>query len=162
MAVPDIAQSNDALLIQVDPGMTPMCTFVPRQLNKDQMMSLFPESWITKYEMLHQATRPIQSKDPLFIRKANGDVGTKFLMASSEKKDVTVFLTQIAMLQPVSNACEEGLQIKAFREDGNHPLATYGGTLMIVLTARKKKALKKIIPRERKNPLSKSSKKDMK
>ena len=59
MAVPDIAQSNDALLIQVDPGMTPMCTFVPRQLNKDQMMSLFPESWITKYEMLHQATKPI-------------------------------------------------------------------------------------------------------
>ena len=44
MAVPDIAQSNDALLIQVDPGMTPMCTFIPRQLDKDQMMSLFPES----------------------------------------------------------------------------------------------------------------------
>ena len=37
MAVPDIAQSNDALLIQVDPGMTPMCTFVPRQLDKDRM-----------------------------------------------------------------------------------------------------------------------------
>ena len=53
MAVPEIAQSNDALLIQVDPGMTPMCTFVPRQLNKDQMSSLFPKSWITKYEMLH-------------------------------------------------------------------------------------------------------------
>ena len=35
MAVLDIAQSNDALLIQVDPGMTPMCAFVPRQLNKD-------------------------------------------------------------------------------------------------------------------------------
>ena len=62
MAVPDIAQSNDVLLIQVDPGMTPMCTFVPRQLDKDRMMSLFPESWITKYEMLHQATKPIQSK----------------------------------------------------------------------------------------------------
>ena len=37
MAVPDIAQSNDVLLIQVDPGMTPMCTFVPRQLDKDRM-----------------------------------------------------------------------------------------------------------------------------
>ena len=46
MVVPDISQSNDVLLIQVDPGMTPMCTFVPRQLNKDQMMSLFPELWI--------------------------------------------------------------------------------------------------------------------
>ena len=33
---------------------------------------------------------------------------------------------------------------------GNHPSVTYGGTFVIVLTARKKKALKKIIPRERK------------
>ena len=118
MAVPDTAQSNDALLIQVDPGMTPMCTFVPRQLDKDQMMSLFPESWIMKYEMLHQATKPIQSKNPLFIRKENGEVETKFLMAPSEKKDVTVFPTQIVMLQPVSYVSEDGLQIKAFREDG--------------------------------------------
>ena len=118
MVVPDIAQSNDVLLIQVDPRMTPMCTFVPRQLNKDQMMSFFLESWITKYEMLHQATKPIQSKDPLFIRKANGEVETKFLMAPLEKKDVTIFPTQIAMLQPVSNDGEDGLQIKAFQEDG--------------------------------------------
>ena len=44
---------------------------------------------------------------------------------------------------------------------GNHPLVTYGGTFMIVLTVRKKKVLKKIIPRERKNPPSKSSKKDL-
>ena len=29
MVVPNMAQSNDALLIQVDSGMTPMCTFVP-------------------------------------------------------------------------------------------------------------------------------------
>ena len=45
---------------------------------------------------------------------------------------------------------------------GNHPPITYGETFVIVLTARMKKALKKIIPRERKNPPSKSSKKDMK
>ena len=118
MVVPEIAQSNDALLIQVDPGMTPMCTFVPRQLNKDQMTSLFPKSWITKYEMLHQATKPIQSNDPLFIRKANGEVETRFLIAPSEKKDVTIFPTQIAMLQPMSYVCEDRLKIKAFREDG--------------------------------------------
>ena len=93
MAVPEIAQSNDALLIQVDPRMTPICTFVPRQLNKDQMSSLFPEPWITKYEMLHQATKPIQLNDPLFIKKANGEVETRFLTAPLEKKDVTVFPT---------------------------------------------------------------------
>ena len=98
--------------------MTPTCTFVPRQLNKDQMISLFPESWITKYEMLHQVTKPIQSKDPPFIRKANGEVETKFLTASPEKKDVTVFPTQIAMVQPVSYVEEKGLMIQGFREDG--------------------------------------------
>ena len=48
----------------------------------------------------------------------HGEVETKFLMAPSEKKDVTVFLTQIAMLQPVSYVGEDGLQIKAFRENG--------------------------------------------
>ena len=73
------------------------------------MMSLFPDSWIMKYEMLHQATKPIQSKDPLFIRKANGEVETKFLMAPADKEDVIVFPTQIAMLQPVSYVGEEGL-----------------------------------------------------
>ena len=114
MAIPDMAQSNDALLIQVDLGMTPMCTFVPRQLNRNQMTSLFPKSWITKYEMLHLVTKPIQSNDPFFTRKVNGEVETRFLTAPSEKKDVMVFPTQIAMLQPVSYVCENGLKIKRF------------------------------------------------
>ena len=53
MVVLDMAQTNDALLIQVDSGMAPICMFVPRQLTRDQMTSLFPDSWITKYETLH-------------------------------------------------------------------------------------------------------------
>ena len=130
-------------------------------------MSLFPESWITKYEMLHQATKPIQSKNPLFIRKENGEVETKFLMAPSEKKDVTVFPTQIVMLQPVSYVSEadfrsedlEKMESLVMKE--NHLWVTYGGTSVIVMTARKK-ALKKIGPRERKKLHNKSSKKDMK
>ena len=48
-----------------------------------------------------------------FVR-GMGKFVTKFLMVTSEKKDVTVFLTQIVMLQPVSYASEDGLQIKAF------------------------------------------------
>ncbi|KAL0016302.1 hypothetical protein SO802_003371 [Lithocarpus litseifolius] len=98
--------------------MTPMCTFVPRQLNRDQMTSLFPESWITKYKMLYQVTKPIQSNDPFFFRKPSGEVETRFLTASPKKKDVIIFPTQIAMLQPVSYVCENGFKIKTFREDG--------------------------------------------
>ena len=91
MAVPDMAQTNDALLIQVDPRMTPMCMFVPRQLIKDQMTSLFPKSWITKYEALYQKIKLIQSNNPFFIRKESGKVETRFVTATSEKKEVTVF-----------------------------------------------------------------------
>ena len=118
MAVPEMAQTDDALLIQVDSGLTPMCTFVPRQLTRDQMISLFPKSWITKYKALHQVVQPIQSNNPFFIRKENGEVKTRFLKASLEKKDVTVFPTQMAMLQPVPYVGEKGLIIKAFCEDG--------------------------------------------
>ena len=93
MAVPDMAQSNDALLIQVDPGLTPMCTFVLRQLTRDQMTTPFPKSWITKYEMLHQAIKPVQLNNPFFIRKENGKVETRFLVAPPKKKYVTIFPT---------------------------------------------------------------------
>ena len=76
MAVPKMAQTDDALLIQVDLGLTLICTFVPRQLTRNQMISLFPESWITKYESLHQVVQPIQSNNPLFIMKESGEVET--------------------------------------------------------------------------------------
>ncbi|KAL0005409.1 hypothetical protein SO802_012970 [Lithocarpus litseifolius] len=88
--VPEIAQTDDALLIQVDPGLTPMCTFVPRQLTRDQIISLVPKSWITKYESLHQAIQLIQSNNPFFIKKENGEVETRFLKAPPKKKDITV------------------------------------------------------------------------
>ena len=74
MAVPKMAQTDDALLIQVDLGLTLICTFVPRQLTRNQMISLFPGSWITKYESLHQVVQPIQSNNPLFIMKESGEV----------------------------------------------------------------------------------------
>ena len=35
VAILEIAQIDDALLIQVDPGLTLMCTYVPRQLIRD-------------------------------------------------------------------------------------------------------------------------------
>ena len=76
MVVPKMAQTDDALLIQVDLGLTLICTFVPRQLTRNQMISLFPESWITKYESLHQVVQPIQSNNPLFIMKESGEVET--------------------------------------------------------------------------------------
>ena len=62
-----------------------------------------------KYETLHQAIRPVQLNNPFFIRKENGEVETRFLVIPPEKKDVTVFPTQIAMLQQVLYVGEDGL-----------------------------------------------------
>ena len=90
------------------------------------------------------------------------------LVAPPEKKDVTFFPTQIAMLQPVSYVCEDGLKMhfvktKSLVMKANHLLATYGGIFVTVLNVEKKKLLKKIIQEEEiKNPLKKSSKKDRK
>ncbi|KAL4649979.1 hypothetical protein ACB092_01G052900 [Castanea dentata] len=146
IAIPEIAQSNDALLIQVDPGMTPMCTFVPRQLNKDQMKKLFPESWITKYETLHQASQPIQSNTPFFIRNQNGDVEVRF-MTTTPEKEVTVFPT--AMIQPVSYESLDGLQIKAFREDGKPVYEGKSSTGHIWWDKRRKKKSSQQLLKER-------------
>ena len=68
--------------------------------------------------MLHQAIKPIQLNNPFFIRKENGKVETRFLVAPPKKKDVTVFPTQIAMLHLVSYVYEDGLKINTFPKDG--------------------------------------------
>ena len=157
------------MLIQVDPGLTPICTFVPRQLTRDQIATLSPESWITKYEILHQVIKPVQSNNPFFIRKENGEVETRFLMAPPEKKDVTVFPTQIAMLHPVSYVYEDGTKINAFCEDGKpyyegkSPSSHIWWDICDCTKCRKEETLEEDYSRRRKkNPLNKSSKKDMK
>ena len=107
-----------------------------------------------KYETLHQVIKSVQSNYPFFIRMENGKVETRFLVAPLEKKDMTVFPTQIAMLQPVTYVWEDGLKINAFCEYGkqamkaNHPLAIYGEIFVIVLNVEKKKLLRKIIQEE--------------
>ncbi|KAK9991732.1 hypothetical protein SO802_026717 [Lithocarpus litseifolius] len=133
------------------------------------MTSLFLESWITKYETLHQAIKPIQSKNHFFIKKENGEVETRFLVAPPEKKDVTVFPTQIAMLQPVSYVCEDGLKINAFCEDGKpgyegkSPSGHIWWDICDCAECRKEETLKEDHSRRRKKiPLKKSSKKDIK
>ena len=85
MAIPDLAQSNDALLIQVDPGMTPTCTFVPRQLNREQMTSIFPESWITNI-LGRNGTMQAKRKNPLEGKNGN------FLEESSSKEELQKYV----------------------------------------------------------------------
>ncbi|MFS7995614.1 hypothetical protein Hanom_Chr12g01119991 [Helianthus anomalus] len=59
--------SSDAPLIDIDYSATPTCTYVPKQLSKEELTKLLPEKWITNYEQIQQA--PVQTiTTPVFFR----------------------------------------------------------------------------------------------
>ncbi|GJZ87937.1 putative zinc finger, CCHC-type containing protein [Tanacetum coccineum] len=79
MALLDTSQDNagDALMIDVDSNATPTCTYVPRQLFREELVKSVAEKWITNYEQIHQA--PVRSTSaPEFVRHENGLVEIKF------------------------------------------------------------------------------------
>ncbi|GJR02319.1 hypothetical protein Tco_0525303 [Tanacetum coccineum] len=89
--------AGDALLIDVDSNAIPTCTYVPRQLSRDELVKLLTKKWITNYEQIHQA--PVRSKSaPEFVRHENGLVEIKF--SSSQPKSENVFPTGIHMITP--------------------------------------------------------------
>ncbi|KAL4561472.1 hypothetical protein LXL04_033638 [Taraxacum kok-saghyz] len=49
------ANSGDALFLDVDSNATPTCTYVPRQLSRDEILKLLLDKWVTNYEQIHQA-----------------------------------------------------------------------------------------------------------
>ncbi|GJX60433.1 putative reverse transcriptase domain, viral movement protein [Tanacetum coccineum] len=95
--VPGQDNAGDALMIDVDSNATPTCTYVPRQLSREELVKLLPEKWITNYEQIHQA--PVRSTSaPEFVRHENGLVEIKF--SSSQPKSDNVFPTGIHMITP--------------------------------------------------------------
>nr|GFB36148.1 zinc finger, CCHC-type, viral movement protein [Tanacetum cinerariifolium] len=95
--VPGQDNAGDALLIDVESNATPTCTYVPRQLSRDELVKLLPKKWITNYEQIHQA--PVRSTSaPEFVRHENGLVEIKF--SSSQSKSDNIFPTGIHMITP--------------------------------------------------------------
>ncbi|KAJ9562153.1 hypothetical protein OSB04_007313 [Centaurea solstitialis] len=101
--VPDQEHAGDALFIDVNSSATPTCTYVPRQLSKEELLKLLPEKWITNYEQIHQA-RVQTTTAPDFIPHENGQVEVRF---SQEKRNV--FPTSY-MVQPLKSKGTEHFQ----------------------------------------------------
>uniref|UniRef100_A0A251TWY6 Putative zinc finger, CCHC-type n=1 Tax=Helianthus annuus TaxID=4232 RepID=A0A251TWY6_HELAN len=86
--------SGDALLIDIDSNATPTCTYVPKQLSREELTKLLPEKWITNYEQIHQA--PVQTTTtPDFVRHQDGQVEVRF--ARQDRREI---FSTISMLQP--------------------------------------------------------------
>ncbi|GJR02267.1 putative zinc finger, CCHC-type containing protein [Tanacetum coccineum] len=95
--VPGQDNAGDALMIDVDSNATPTCTYVPRQLSREELVKLLPEKWITNYEHIYQA-HVRSTSAPEFMRYENGLVEIKF--SSSQPKSDNVFPTGIHMITP--------------------------------------------------------------
>ncbi|VVA93505.1 unnamed protein product [Arabis nemorensis] len=70
--------TEDALLIQLESQHSPSCIHIPRQIPKDELIKLLPESWVTNYEKLHENSTPIQSVDSSISRRKDGAIQIEF------------------------------------------------------------------------------------
>ncbi|KAL8199476.1 hypothetical protein R6Q57_013044 [Mikania cordata] len=89
--------SRDALLLDIDSNATPTCTYVPKQLSREELIKLLLEKWITTYEKIHQT--PVQTtKAPEFVRHQNGLVEVKFF-----PQDRQGIFPTVNMIQPLED-----------------------------------------------------------
>ncbi|KAL8246190.1 hypothetical protein R6Q59_007406 [Mikania micrantha] len=97
IVVPRQENSRDALLLDIDSNATPTCTYVPKQLSREELIKLLLEKWITNYDQIHQT--PVQTKiAPEFVSHQNGLAEVKF----SPQDGQVIFLT-INMIQPLED-----------------------------------------------------------
>ncbi|XP_019087516.1 PREDICTED: uncharacterized protein LOC104724406 [Camelina sativa] len=91
--------TEDALLIQLESQHSPSCIHIPRQIPRDELVKLLPESWVTNYEKLHDRSTPIQSVDSSIHRRKDGAVEIAFKQ-QEEKSRPTAFCTEINTITP--------------------------------------------------------------
>lgn len=59
---PSLPRGENALLLNVDAtNEATMCTQIPRQLAREELVKILPNSWVTNYEKLRELVEPLQS-----------------------------------------------------------------------------------------------------
>ncbi|KAF8083853.1 hypothetical protein N665_0749s0014 [Sinapis alba] len=92
--------SDEALYLEVSSAsQAPNSVHIPRQISREELLRRLPESWVTSYEKLHQATQStIQSSKVSFHSRNNRKTEIKFekpLLSSFRKQLFTQFAIQI-------------------------------------------------------------------
>ncbi|KAL2471551.1 Reverse transcriptase domain-containing protein [Abeliophyllum distichum] len=93
----------------------PSCTYVPRQIPRNELLKLIPDTWLTSYEQNHQNSKnsqPIQSTTHHFRRNSKGQVEIMFKREPTQKK-LPCFPTQHAFTK-----AEDNIPIYTFDSDG--------------------------------------------
>ncbi|KAL2512846.1 hypothetical protein Adt_18446 [Abeliophyllum distichum] len=104
---------EDALFLQTETN-HPSCIYVPRQIPRNELHKLIPETWLTSYEQHHQNSKnaqPIQSTTHHFRRNSKCQVEIMFKRHTQKKPPC--FPTQYAFTK-----AEENIPIYAFDPKG--------------------------------------------
>uniref|UniRef100_M1D9C3 Reverse transcriptase n=1 Tax=Solanum tuberosum TaxID=4113 RepID=M1D9C3_SOLTU len=61
---------QDTLFVNVDAtNGTTQCTQIPRQISREELVKVLPDSWVINYEKLRDHPQPLQSTEPTFSKK---------------------------------------------------------------------------------------------
>ncbi|KAH9622967.1 hypothetical protein KSS87_001070, partial [Heliosperma pusillum] len=93
--------TNDALFIQLESQHSPSCIHIPRQIPKDELIKLLPESWITNYEKIHEINTPLQSLDSKITKQKDGTIEIFFKKEPDAKSCPPIFCTEINTITPL-------------------------------------------------------------
>ncbi|VYS48142.1 unnamed protein product [Arabidopsis thaliana] len=98
--------TEDALLVQLESQHSPSCVHILRQIPRDELVKLLPESWVTNYEKLHDRSTLIQSMDSSIHRRKDGAMEIAFKQ-QEEKPRPAAFYTEINTISPIDNNQKE-------------------------------------------------------
>ncbi|KAH9716802.1 hypothetical protein KPL71_021584 [Citrus sinensis] len=70
--------TSDALMILADIDTNPTIIQIPKQIQKQELLTLMPLEWLTNYEHFHQNSEPVQTTEATFERRQNGQVKLSF------------------------------------------------------------------------------------
>ena len=116
-----IPTTTDALLLTVDSQNTPHCINIPRQISRDDLIKLLPDSWVTSYESLNKKETPVVSTESTMHDNSDGTTTIRFKSPATPSAPPLSFRQTQFMITPVrptTTVREPGLSIHSFQQSG--------------------------------------------
>ncbi|KAH9668335.1 hypothetical protein KPL70_021376 [Citrus sinensis] len=108
--------TSDAVMILADTDTIPTIIQIPKQIQKQELLTLMPLEWVTNYEHFHQNSEPVQTTEATFERRQNGQVKLSFQtpnqVSETPRRSYTTMVTAIQTGQ------EKNLPIHGFSSEG--------------------------------------------
>ncbi|KAH9668367.1 hypothetical protein KPL70_021387 [Citrus sinensis] len=108
--------TSDALMILADTDTIPTIIQIPKQIQKQELLTLMPLKWLTNYEHFHQNSKLVQTTEATFERRQNGQVKLSFQTPNQVSE--TPRLSYTTMIIAVQTSQEKNLPIHGFSFEG--------------------------------------------